>query len=245
MINLKKFNYSYDNHLIFNNLSLDIAVGSSASLVMSNSGGKTTLFNALKEKYSKDSLFFPGEIKSFYEDDLIINHLLKVAKAMNVKGAHDFISTLCESYYIKEESLYNKITEISDFEAAKISLLLIELTKPKLIVLDNTYLFYRTREQDYLFSKLKQISESIDSTVVYLTHNLKNTLYFNDLGVILDGELILYGTTKSVLKETKIIEDMKLALPFYVNLSINLKLYKLIERIGYSNKEVGDLLWKE
>ena len=247
MINLEQYSFSYDNeHSIFNNLNLNIKVGSLVCLVIPSGAGKTTLFNILKNKNSsKKCLFMPSNLKAYFGSDTIINCLINIAKKKQIKGIHDFITKLCNRYYIKEENLYQQAQNINDFELAKVSLLLIELISPDLVVFDNTYLFYNKRDQNYLFAKLKLMHQQLGNTILYLTHNLTHAMYFNHLGIIPNGELVLYGKTKAVLKETQTLTKLKLTLPFYVNLSSNLMLYKLIDKVGYTNKEVGDLLWKE
>ena len=48
---------------------------------------------------------------------------------------------------------------------------------------------------------------------------------------------------KDVVKEETILKRLGYELPFYVDLSIQLKLYGLIDNICYSSEELEDSLW--
>ena len=80
--------------------------------------------------------------------------------------------------------------------------------------------------------------------LINVTSDLEDVIYTDYILCLYDGTSAIDGRTLDVLENEKLLKRLGLSLPFIVDLSIQLKLYDLIDKI-YLNKEmmVKDL-WK-
>ena len=62
--------------------------------------------------------------------------------------------------------------------------------------------------------------------------------------VLKNQRIAMEGKTASVLKEEKMLKTLGYSLPFYVNMSIQLGYYGLLNQICYSKEELESALWK-
>ena len=80
--------------------------------------------------------------------------------------------------------------------------------------------------------------------LINVTSDIEDTLYTDYTICLYNGIIAIDGKTLEVLKEEKLLKRLGFALPFYLDLSIQLKLYGLIKRT-YLNKEgLINELWK-
>ena len=77
-----------------------------------------------------------------------------------------------------------------------------------------------------------------------MTNNLSDTLYGEKIYVIDDFELILEGSTKSVLKTDTLLKRLGFELPVPVELSIELNNYGVIDQIYTDGEDLVNELWK-
>ena len=63
--------------------------------------------------------------------------------------------------------------------------------------------------------------------------------------IVLDkGQIVMEGKTRQILLQEKILKRLGIGLPFYIDLSIQLKLYGLIDNIRLSKEDLVEDLWK-
>ena len=58
------------------------------------------------------------------------------------------------------------------------------------------------------------------------------------------GNVAIEGKTMQVLKEEKLLKRLGIGLPFYIDVSLQLNLYNLIDKIYLNKEELADALWK-
>lgn len=108
---------------------------------------------------------------------------------------------------------------------------------------------------DYLFcddlnirnSDMKLLLDYLKSKNIllfYVTHDIEVTPYFSYLIVIKNNQIAVEGKTELVLKEEKLMKLLGFSLPFYVNMSIQLGYYGLMDKIALNKEEMEALLWK-
>lgn len=78
---------------------------------------------------------------------------------------------------------------------------------------------------------------------INITSDLEESLYAHELIVINDKEIILKGSTISVLKEEKILKRFGYRLPFVVDLSLQLNAYGIIDSIFLDEELLVNKLW--
>lgn len=239
MIKFDKYNLIINNKTLINNLTLDIKKNTYTSFVIGSNGGKTMLFKDLfkdinnnvnmiiSEDASNSNVMVPTDIKSFYNDNIF----KKINKSNN-------IDNLLFKYHL---SSIDK--DLNDYELCKLLLIYITITKPTVVVLDNTFTHRNHRELIYLLSELKKLQKELKTTVLYLTNKMSVASLFDKIGLFINQELIFYGNKKLVINEI-IDNNILIDLPFYVTLSHHLMFYDMIDQLYYTNKQIGDALWK-
>ena len=143
--------------------------------------------------------------------------------------------------YFNLESLLKK--EYIDYSLEDKYLMLIIkalLRNPSIIALDNILIYLNMRKKILLLNYLN--SKGI--MLINVTSNMEDVIYTDYMLVLYNGMSAIDGPVISVLENEKVIKRLGFSLPFMVDLSIQLELYGLIDKI-YLNKEmlVNDL-WK-
>lgn len=96
-------------------------------------------------------------------------------------------------------------------------------------------------------SELKMFWEFLKSQniiVFYVTNSIEDTIYFDYLIVLKNNQIAMEGKTIMVLQEEKLMKLLGFSLPFYVNLSIQLKYYGLLDKICFTKEELEESLWQ-
>ncbi len=80
--------------------------------------------------------------------------------------------------------------------------------------------------------------------IINYTTEIEETLMLDYIIVIHDNKVIMEGKKELILREDKILKKLGFKLPLIVELSSGLKLYGLVDKIYFNNKELVDVLWK-
>lgn len=80
--------------------------------------------------------------------------------------------------------------------------------------------------------------------IINYTTEIEETLMLDYIIVIHDNKVIMEGKKELILSEDKILKKLGFKLPLIVELSSGLKLYGLVDKIYFDNKELVDVLWK-
>jgi ABC-type cobalamin/Fe3+-siderophores transport system ATPase subunit len=81
-------------------------------------------------------------------------------------------------------------------------------------------------------------------TLISFTSEIEEVLLGENLIVLEDSQIILSGKVEEILNNEKKLKDLGIYLPFIIDLSIQLGLYKLINKIYFDNKKLIGDLWK-
>lgn len=130
------------------------------------------------------------------------------------------------------------------FLKIKLSLALSIIHKPKIVFLDDVCSMLTKEETKEILTILKKLNEEEKLTIVMTTNNLEETLNFQKLYILSDGEVVLKGPPLEVLQEDSTLNKMGLTLPFMVDLSLKLKYYDLIDHIELDMDRLVNTLWK-
>ncbi len=78
---------------------------------------------------------------------------------------------------------------------------------------------------------------------INITSNIEEALY-SDYIIVFDKELlVMEGSKEGVLKEEKILKRIGFGLPFVVDLSVQLKLYKVLDKVYFDMESLVKDLW--
>ena len=108
------------------------------------------------------------------------------------------------------------------------------------IVIDDLSEIFNYEERTKIFSYLKK--QNIN--VIYLTSDIEDILSFPYTIVTQNQKIIMEGQTDQIILEEKLMKLLGYSLPFYVNLSTQLKYYGLLDHICYTKEELERCLWK-
>lgn len=224
-IEFKDVHFSYvENEPVLKNVSFSVAPGQTVALVGSTGAGKTTIINLLNRFYDINSgaILFDGEdITSFslkslrknvavvlqdvflFADTVFQNitlgntqYTLKdVELAAKQIGIHDFIMSLPGGYHynVKERGVM-----LSSGQRQLISFLRAYIINPKLLILDEATASIDSYSEQLIQEATKKITKGRTSIVI--AHRLA-TIQKADKIIVMDaGQIVEYGTHKSLLK---------------------------------------------
>ncbi len=107
------------------------------------------------------------------------------------------------------------------------------------LFLDDVSLYFDGRERLNLFKKI------MDSGchLFYVSRDVEDILAFSYCYVLYQNMVGLEGLSHSIVLEEKVMKLIGYSLPFYVDLSLQLKYYGLLDNICYSKEELEKCLW--
>ncbi len=142
--------------------------------------------------------------------------------------------------FLNLKSLSYSITKLTKKFQLKVMMLKQILMKPTFFFLDDLlYDFSKEEKEDFfLLCHQNQI------TLFYVTSNLEDAISFPYLVVMGKNGILMEGPTLAVLKEEKIMKRLGFSLPFFIDLSLQLQSYDLIDDIYLDGKELTERLWK-
>ena len=222
---LEKFNLNKNNIDILKDI--DFSFDQNISLIGTASSGKTSLLRVLEQQYKvprvyKNNMFFNSSV----EDELkylILNTNQK-------KLVQDLLLNV---------NLKIRPLDLSNKQKIKLSVLK-ALLHNKYISFDNILVYLDKRDRDLIMKYMKQ--EKIKYIIV---SNDLNDLFDTEKTYIMnDGKIIAYGDSDKILLEEKLLKRLGFKLPFMIDLSLQLRDYRLINSIYLDKQKLIDKLWK-
>ena len=233
-------NFSDDN--LFKNMDIIIEKNKISCISGSNSCGKTTLIRVLNRDIitNGDILINKVNINDYTISDY--TNLVQAVIPFEIVFRYNTVDKevnnkeLIKKLKIKE----NNIKLLSDKEIILTQLAIAINNKPKILLLDNIFIYFNDKEKKDLFKLLKELK----ITIIYTTIDLNDSLYSDYLYIIGDKKIILEGKPLEVLEKDNIINKVGLNLPFMVDLSVKLKDYELLDKIELNKNRMVNTLWK-
>ena len=216
---IKKFDLKLDDVLFVSDFAIDFNHYQSVCFLAESGSGKSVLLKTI-QKYSPSCVtFYLGEESAFdnYKKELNYHH----------RSA-------------KEKQLIDLVCKNSFALKKKIALLKVLFSSQEYFFSDDLHSFLNHHEFCEVFCYLQEKGISI----FYATSSIEDSFLFDNLMVLKNQRIAMEGKTASVLKEEKMLKTLGYSLPFYVNMSIQLGYYGLLNQICYSKEELESALWK-
>lgn len=232
-VTVKKYKKNY-----LENVSLKFFEGVSVFLCGTSASGKTLLLKAIDNqvKYTGDIIKSVSDAvvfdESFFKATLLEDELRYVMLGSEEK---DFVKQ-----FFNVQLLKTNPNELSDYQKKVLSLCKALYKNPQIIFIDQIYSFLTSEDKE----KFKQYFEKKKITVVVVSNDIEESLYYDYMIVLNEGMVALEGKTEQVLKEEKILKRLGIGLPFYVDLSLQLQCYGLIQKVYLNKEELVKQLWK-
>ncbi len=133
-----------------------------------------------------------------------------------------------------------EISELTFDEYYYLAILIKISLKPDVLIIDNLFGFLNNAQKNNIINIAKKAKIEL---IIF-----DNELYYSyegfDVIVIHENKTAIQGDFKDVVLQEKILKRLGYELPFYVDLSTQLKLFKLVNKVCYSREELEGLLWK-
>ncbi len=222
---------------ILDGITLTFYKGFSVFLTGVSAAGKTAL---LKEIGSMNSPF----VKSYKSYQVVLED--KILKKGLVRSNYNFEDLSEEEMDIVlflniKEILNKKIEDLTNKEMGRLKLWDALRKKPKLLFIDQVLEEFRVNERsriiNYIINRLK-------ITICYAGSNIEDALFFPYMVVLNEGIVAIEGKTLQVLEEEKLLKRLGVGLPFIVDLSLQLKLYGLVDKVYDDKRKLVEALWK-
>lgn len=233
--------------------------GISTSIIGNSSSGKTYFLKKLINKIPSEQIYIDEVKISEYDISFLRNNIFVVFDDDTFK---------CE--YVAEELFFylnilgytideitNKIKDIINFfnlsswENKRIDSLSVEMRtlikilsmlicNPKILGIDNLFPYLHQEHRELIIKYIKKNNISLIN-VISDGEYLK---YTDEVVVLNECVSIFKGSVKELLNGNSILPYIGIKLPFSVELSSNLILYGLVDKIYFDNSKLVNKLWK-
>ena len=221
--------------------------------------GKTTLLKKLCNKIDNSDVFIDDKNISEYDVKFLKNNIVCVLdddihytdsvtdelffhlSELGYKPSEISPKVTAILRYFKMEKLENESLDnlyLEDRMMVKILSYLI--IKPEIFCIDDLMSYLDDKRIDKILSYLKENN----ITLIYVTTNTEFLLKADNVVVMNNFKSIMNSNVQSVLNGNSILPYIGLKLPFIVDLSQNLILYDLIDKVYTEDGKLVSKLWK-
>ncbi len=219
-------------------ISIDFYEDVSVFLCGTGASGKTLLLKAIAGNVPyKGKIVKEGHVEVVFDQSVFFSN--------SVEDELKYLAFNEEQRNFIREFISDDLLECNpnelDFKMQKIVLLCAKFVRnPDLLFIDNLFSFLdeETKQKFFSYAREKLI------TLVNVSNDVEEALQYSYMIVLDQGKIAVEGKTKQVLEEEKLLKRLGIGLPFYVDLSTQLKDYGLLQNITYSKEEVGESLWE-
>ena len=221
MIFFKNVNVTIGDKIILKNLSFNLEKNNILAIIGESGGGKTTIANILMKKISE----YDGEV---YLDDKEIRNYSNIEYYKKISIVLQDYTTalnpcmtirdvLYEPFEIKKEKVdYIKIKDVlnllklnyldidtktidlSGGEKQRVNIARILLFNPEVLIFDESISSLDIDLQIEIVEIIKKISENMNKTILFITHNISILKFLtDDILVLKDGVVIERGDNKN------------------------------------------------
>ena len=214
MLEIKNINVNFFSKQVLKNVTLSFEEGKIHALFGENGAGKSTLARVL----CGDLVPSSGEI--FINNKKVLFKMSKDAIKKGICCVHqrpllaDSISikenlllgagkltdsniTKLISEYIPEKKISTVVQNLNGAQRFFVSLCCSLLKKPKVLILDEPTIFLDSEQKALLFTNLRKLATN-GTTIIIITHNVKEILNFTDTTTFINEGIITNAFLKSI-----------------------------------------------
>jgi NitT/TauT family transport system ATP-binding protein len=216
MLRLKNVNKEYSNdnrnktvknHVILNNVNLDIREGEFVTIVGPSGCGKSTLLNILGGM----DPFFKGEIQidskpiheSPYTDRIVVFQEGALFPWLTVYQNIEFglkVAKVSKTQRRKTIMRYIDMVQLTDFTHAfihqlsggmkqRVAIARALALNPKILLMDEPFAALDIQTRKMLYNELLKIHQQTNKTIIFVTHNINEAVVLGDRVIIMSPKL--------------------------------------------------------
>ena len=111
---------------------------------------------------------------------------------------------------------YTEPANLSGGQKQRVAIAGIIAIRPKVIILDEATSMLDPEGRDRILKTVHQLQEDYNLTVIAITHDIDEASLADNVIVMDDGHLITQGTPKNVFAQAKLLKEIGLDIPFYM-----------------------------
>lgn len=238
LVEIKNLVIEKDENKIIDRVTLSIYEGINTFICGTPASGKTTLLKAIA-----GGIKYKGQIHKNCKLEVILDECNFTKSTILEELGYDLLEENKKKIvnkFLNKSTLQKNPNEVEEKVKKRIMLSKVLLQEPNLLFIDNLFSYFdsKTLEKVYSYTQKKKI------TIVNVSTNIEDALNYSYMMVLDKGNIAIEGKTLQVLEQEKILKRLGIGLPFYVDLSIQLRLYGLIEQIYLTKEDLRGALWK-
>lgn len=222
-VKAKNLSFSYGKNFALQNLSFEIARGEFVAVLGPNGAGKTTLLKCilgiLKSKGELDVLGCdPRRDRRILErisyvpqrSTLALDLPLTVEKVLKMQSK-ELDRGILEEMNIADK-MNSLFRELSGGFQQRVLIARALMKKPELLLLDEPFNGVDLVSQE----KIVEMLRSIETTVILVLHNINPVLHALDRVMLLNREIIAFGSPKDVFTKENMLKMYKTEIPLVI-----------------------------
>lgn len=247
IIDVKDLCFEYEPGLkTINHISFHIQKGEYVAILGHNGSGKSTiakLMIGLLEKNSGQIIVNGQElnIDTLYQiraqigivfqnpDNQFIGATVRDDIAFgleNICVPHDDMDELIETYAKKvrmEKFLDHEPTKLSGGQKQRVAIAGILAMSPSIIILDEATSMLDPRGKQEINDLVREINNDRQMTIISITHDIEEAKKADKIIMLNNGKIVATGKPDELLRQTELLQQLKLDIPFALKLSRELK----------------------
>jgi len=246
--------------LIVKDMDIDINLdGTITSIIGPTNSGKTLFLKKLCNQVNNEDIYIDDLCIKSYDINILKNNIVVVLN--NDIYEKEYVLDEMTYYLIKlgyrldeaisiveditlkfdiEYLLHERILDLSLEEKILVKILSYLIIKPKIFALDNLLAYLRPKYKDLIINYIRDNQINL----INVTSIPDELLYTDDIVVMNNNKAILCGYKYLCFEGNTILPYIGLKLPFIIDLSQNLILYNMIDKIYTDDRKLVDKLWK-
>lgn len=247
------------NTIVVKDMDVSIQLGVITNVIGPSNSGKTTLLKKLCNMIDNSDVFIDNVPIKEYDFNFLRNNLVVVLDDDNfmceyvAEELFYYLDKLgyCIDEITKKIDVIAKYFKISDLLDQRIDLLTLDkrvlvkilsflIIDPKIIGIDNLLLYLSKQHMNLIFKYVKEKNISL----INVTSDSELLLFSDDIVVLNNFKAIICGNVNSVLEGNSILPYIGIKLPFTVDLSHNLILYGVVDKVMSDSRKMVDKIWK-
>lgn len=260
-IEVNNLSFSYDQEKdVLKNISFSIPQGSYTTIIGHNGSGKSTIaklligllepkegeIRVLGTTLTDDNLYEQREhlgIVFQNPDNQFIGSTVADDIAFGLENhcvPHEDMQPIIEESARRVgmlEYLDAEPTNLSGGQKQRVAIAGLLATSPDIIIFDESTSMLDPQGKSQINEQIRRLNEEEDKTIISITHDMNEVAQSEYVIVLKDGQVVRTGTPWEVFSDEKLMESVRLDIPFGLKLSKKLKEQGLLEQTTLSIDE--------